>query len=355
MFGGTYYFITLAIALFLQNSSATESIYELVCSDRDECSAASNSSISRVSLSSYSHCIFSHIREFVDRQCGVQRSNQYPFSCALKDDGKFCNELINYDTEVPPLCTNISTCTTECRASLLAMFGCCVSQNLSQTISSYTLTQLWEMCAFDVIDACPLAIPPVNVLPNEDCYFEQIPSRRFLEVSSNALCHTFKNYTQQVLTEYTRNSCLDSSWVYGLYLYLNCDQNKGNEYCAIKYSKDIGFNILLENVVQYCNITVSCTPECHDNLIKARAAFGCCANSYMLLLFYSFSGPIKLMINNPFYSCEKRMDIWSHCGIYSPGYCKNSLVFSDGSILNIRLLVMLVSALIGIITNVLLS
>ena len=312
----------------------------LVCSDR-QCTPADNSSVPRIEA--YIQCVKSHHRDFFSQQCYYQQPDEYRFSCALKEDGTFCSELINYDTEIPPACNRTSNCTRACRAALVAKFGCCIHLNVSQRFSpglgtNLELQKLQEMCTFDVTSTCQLAIPePPSVAP-----VAQIECSSFSANNDSLFCENFPSYTQEIVNMLTGNGCssLKSS---GIGYYTLCDRNSSQEYCYLDYVRT------LSNLTQDCiNSSVDCTPECRRSLVELKEAFGCCANSH--LLSYSVATTTQYpSIFEHFYSCEKNRDIWSHCGVASPGFCDNPLVLNGGLLSVAQALVVVTLAFIAVV------
>ena len=312
----------------------------LVCSDR-QCTPADNSSVPRILA--YIKCVVGHHTDFLSQQCNYQHQDEYRFPCALKEDGTFCSELINYHTEIPPACNEVSTCTHDCKAALIAKFGCCIHLNAPQRFSpgrgtNPELQKLQKKCTFDVTSTCQLAIPePPSVVP-----VAQIECPSFSAYSESLLCENFPSYTQEIVNMLTGNGC-SSLKSAGIGYYAFCDQSSGQEYCYLDYVPT------LSNLTQDCiNSSVYCTPECRESLVELKETFGCCANSH--LLFYSVAMTTQFTsIYEHFYSCEENRDIWSHCGVASPGFCDNPLVLNGGLLSVAQALVVVTSAFIAVV------
>ena len=72
-----------------------------------------------------------------------------------------------------------------------------------------------------------------------------------------------------------------------------------------------------------CSVSGDCTSKCRNNLMKAKESYGCCANTHFYRKLYD--RPLNF---DQYYSCKEQRDIWNHCGVTSPGFCKNKLIDS---------------------------
>ena len=259
--------------------------------------------------------------EFAHRQCNVTTTpSSYPF-CSLKEDGVFCSETLDpSSTVIPPACVNVSSCRSDCRTALLERFGCCLNMQLTeypQFENFPELLRLQELCAFDVSYSCSLAIPEIpETVPVVQCTDQSI----FNSFISDGLCKTNLGYTQDLVNKAIDNTCLELRMRYGLIPYLFCE-NDGEQYCSEMRRRDTSG--LDGSIRRHCSTLTNCTSECRDSLIQAKERSGCCANS----MFY-FTAFIE---RHNYYSCEKNVDIWSHCDVTSPGYCNNTLNLSGCS------------------------
>ena len=316
-------FLSLAVAASCQSNSIAEAVSHLICGD-NQCPFADNSTAASLRidhLNALTICVFEYNTELSLRRCNLTSSRRsYPF-CSLKEEGVFCTEIFAPNSIViPPACVNVSLCTSDCRAALVQRYGCCLNMQLTENVQleDYPeLLRLWELCTFDVSYSCPLAIPELpETIPIVQCLGQSMIN----EFTSEGICKTNLGYTQDLVNQAVVNTCFESRLRFGLIPYLICELN-GMEYCSqLRRHDTTGLD---GNIPRYCSTSANCTSECRDSLIQAKERFGCCANS----MFY-FTSFIE---RHNYYSCEKNIDIWTHCGVPSPGYCNNTLYLTGRS------------------------
>ena len=338
-------FVCLAAsAVSSQSNSAIESINinHLICND-DVCTTADNSTASY--LFSYLVCIGQYNTEYSDRRCNFTNLPRRSYrSCALKEVGVFCTEILNRDSQVPPACDlSVSTCTSDCRAALLAEFGCCLSIDFSSTDSvgqiHPELVRLWSLCAFDVSESCQLAIPQLpESVPIAQCENRGSSIPYIFE----GMCETNVRYTREFVNKAVGNTCSNLKLL-ALQPFFYCEDSDNLGYCALV--QDPMFGSLSSSIRDHCSISSDCTSECRESLIRAKETFGCCSNS---IVYYSGRDTFAERLH----SCEGDRDIWSYCGIPQSDFCSNSLVQnSNASFTDARFRLYLIFAIILIVLH----
>lgn len=102
-----------------------------------------------------------------------------------------------------------------------------------------------------------------------------------------------------------------------------CDQIKPNgEYCYnLEFTSSL-YSQVKGIIHRNCSLTETCSPECRSALMAAKeSSFGCCIT--LRLYNRDFVAIPELTI------CQHRRDLWSHCGVESPEFCSNVLMFED--------------------------
>ncbi len=264
------------------------------------CTAADNASASH-DLNEAA-CSFSYQQSIITvEQCGndfEQIRSGYLFHCSQTESGKYCGEFNILNPDIPA-CEDRSTCTAECFLFLAEQgdSGCCTDLYLTD---------------FGAMErtSCPIA---------EKCHLtvDQIPRRTgsmqcnstAYSIDRESYCTIRPDLIQKTVNKLYANSCLRVS----VYLFYGlCDQYKNGTYCDIPI--EVSYDLYLK-----CRlITKDCTSNCRNALISAKETNGCCANS---LLYSNY-----IFLKN---TCETRMDLWSICGVESPGFCNNQLVFGS--------------------------
>ena len=316
----------MTVAVSSQSSDTGERISNLLCSN-NECTPADNSSASH--LSSYWGCIINYDSEFAYRSCNfesVPESLQSYRFCALRENGVFCSEVLNVESEIPSACRDTSMCTSECRAALQSKYGCCLNIDFLQLFQTYTssipsyqvsreLKTIWEICKFEISETCQLAIPRLS---------ESLPTTKCPESDSqytlDGICKNHLGYTQELVDEAFGSTCSQSKLL-GLQPYFYCENSEDLGYCIFIRLNSTLIN-LFTGIREVCSISSNCSFECQESLLKAKKTFGCCANALIFFQdgFANFGGR--------FYSCEVDGNIWGHCGISQPDFCSNSLVLN---------------------------
>ena len=288
----------------------------LVCSD-PLCTQADRDS-SLVNASSFINCIDSRNRDYANTHCGTQATEV--FFCSKKEEGKFCSELINLNTEIPSACSS-SNCTTDCEAALMERFGCCIHLNFSPNHYNIPnrLMELQGLCDFSSHDTCQLALPPLSAPVPQHKFVCPVDNRlsysNFTDINHDLYCEIFRSNTQQMIDMALATSCSRAG---GIYYYILCDRSLRDEWCTSLFN-----NTIVNQVQRQCSTEVTCSSECRKSLISLNESLGCCANTLLLLPEYNPSS-VQFSFNH-YYSCSDKMDIWSHCGVPSPGFCDNSL------------------------------
>ncbi len=129
-------------------------------------------------------------------------------------------------------------------------------------------------------------------------------------VDYEKFCTIRTDLIQKRVNELYASSCLRGL---AFESYAFCDQYPNGTYCSFI----IGELEMRDNVRRHCSLMTDCTSNCRDALISAKKTHGCCVNSF---IYSGYTPDI----------CETKMDLWSHCGIESPGFCNNQLVFGSG-------------------------
>ena len=113
-----------------------------------------NSSV--YSLNGHWACIYVNDIEHSYELCNLTRPEFFDSSrfCAMKEEDVFCYGLLD-SFELPSACDRFSTCTIDCRAALVAKYGCC----LTFSSRAGVVTQKWGTCEFNVTNTCPSLLP----------------------------------------------------------------------------------------------------------------------------------------------------------------------------------------------------
>ena len=296
----------------------------LVCSNLPCNQADRNSSLANEKyVSAFINCIDFRNRDYANTQCGSQTTD-HVFFCSMKEDNRYCSELINYYTEIPSACSSRSNCTTECKAVLMERFGCCIHFNFSRSrpfhYIPFRLLELQELCGIPISDTCQLALSNAVSQHEFDC-----PVNNYWTLSNilyNLYCEVFPEDTQQIIDMSLAANC-STLKATGIRYYISCDRT-GEERC---------FNLVNTTFInqfylfqRQCSTEDICTSECQEVLISLSENLGCCANALLLLPEYNYSS-MQLLFDH-YYSCSDKMDIWSHCGVSSPGFCDNPLTLN---------------------------
>ena len=346
-------FLSLIVTVSFLNTGSGDVIKSLICrSDRNCSNTTESSSEYRTQLSKRLTCINHHSLTFAYRRCNNTvgsfiRSDQL---CAQKEGSdSLCSEIFanTLFTKAPSVCDSVSVCTNDCRAALVDKYGCCLNSDLdwySYHSISYQLVELWKLCAFEITHSCPLTIPQLpETLPIDKCSDR---SSSILQFITEGLCEISLNYTQELVNLSSDNTCLnvqDIRLKYSLVPFLNCEHN-GEKYCRILLKQET--SDLLSEIPIYCSVSASCDFQCRDRLNKAKEIFDCCVNT----LLYAQLNDIFTFAEK-YYSCAEDIDIWSHCGISSPGFCNNTLVLNYQCLsANSKLSVIIVAVLFAIFT-----
>ena len=305
----------------------------LVCSNPPCNQADRNSSLANENhVRGFIGCIGSRNGDYANTQCGTPTTNHI-FYCSENEDGKFCSELINFNIEIPSACSSRSNCTTECKAVLMERFGCCIHLNFSRHILtfqhirlSYRLLELQEQCDIPTSDTvtCQLALtPPSDAITQHEFECPDDYSNSIIDYI-NTYCEIFPEDTQQIVDMSVEDNCSTFLKVIGIYYYIHCDRT-GEELCINLY---LNYTVLdqVSLTKRQCSTEDPCSPECRKSLISLSDSFGCCANT-LLLVPVSNSSSMQLLFDH-FYSCSAKTDIWSHCGLSSPGFCDNPLTLN---------------------------
>ena len=335
-FHGNIIFLCIAITIPLI-SGVVVNLDSLVCSNPPCNQADRNSSLTNEKyVSAFDDCIHFRSSDYAKIQCGTP-TTKHVFFCSKNEDDKFCPELINFYTEIPSACSNMLNCTTECKAVLMERFGCCIHLNFSryviQSLSysiSYQLMELQELCDITTSDTqCQLALTPPSDAITQHEFDCSVNYYLYWWNRIKLTCEIFPEDTQQIVDTALATTC-STLKATGIRYYAYCDRTR-DEWCT-RLLSNFSVRSQASQTRRQCSTEDTCSSKCRKSLISLSDSFGCCANTFLLMPESNYS-TMQVSFNH-FYSCSDKMDIWSHCGLSSPGFCDNPLTLNGSAVMN---------------------
>jgi len=235
-------------------------------------------------------------------------------SCSRNENERFCSEfqlqLFKYTNPLQSNCPYLNTysdynCTVMCHAALQSLksnVGCCLNSFFN--ISGYRQFNnagLWSACSVSPPGFCQATnLTLSSGTTSRNCSSVDIVEQIYAQIICNAQIY------QPVLDIYQQ--CESPEYEF---LIAQCGLSETNQFCALLIANDTHPRAV-ESQCQ--NYTEGCNPSCYAALNSFKTALGCCVNFYNNSIYYG----IYRNTTNP--------DLWSACGIPTPGFCPSTLV-----------------------------
>ena len=245
--------------------------------------------------------------------------------CSRNKNGQFCyhfdlrrQQFYNYARNVSLNCPSLSSysnyeCTDLCRVSLQNLssnLGCCLNSIYNISTSNYwTNGDLWAACSVNSPDFCrnsTLTLTLRNVTANRNCS----------EIYSHMPLYCNAQYFKPLLDIYKQ--CRNP--VYEMFTIL-CGLNENNQLC-VQFQNS---SLQLVTIQSQCHDYVhGCTHSCHTAINTFKTTLGCCVNIYNASQYnYEY---YNITIREYNGTDPTDPDLWSACGIPTPGFCPSTLL-----------------------------
>jgi len=241
------------------------------------------------------------------------RARGFVGSCSRNENGRYCYELDLNVTSLQLNCPSLNTysdyiCTDMCRAALESLrsnFGCCLNSlfNISEYDSYYQFTNagLWSACSVSPPGFCQATNLTLNSgTTSRNCSREDILEQTLTQVYCNSQIY------QPILDIYQQ--CESPAYELSI---AQCGLSETNQFCGLLISNETHPRAVESQCQNYIE---GCTPSCYAALNSFKEAFGCCVNFYNTSIYGNY---LKRNTTNP--------DLWSACGIPTPGFCTSTL------------------------------
>lgn len=252
-------------------------------------------------------------RRFTGRDCGRNKNGTL---CA-----QYCE--FNLARDIHRMCFDPPTqsCSSNCREALEQFserFGCCVHSDfvIDDRFIGVLTPQLWQDCGVERPEPCDdaprgPAMPDKNISCTLGCSFTQY----------NAMyC---KHLAKKEIDIYSE--CSDDGMA--LQIAQECGFSKRGRFCAglgqvflsvllhipnNELNNEFVFRVYSKCIQVFSNGT--CPRECRDTLQEIRNKYGCCFNNLNATAFnFGYEDGLQSLVT--------RSELWSACGVETPGFC----------------------------------
>lgn len=223
------------------------------------------------------------------------------------DMSEIAEDIEDHCLETQSLSQTLENCSSECRRALeefSGRFGCCIHTESTITdddTARILAPLLWSKCDVTRPDPCRdtpvLPEPLADVTCSYQCAITQYFALQCMYVGSKQL---------QIYED-----CNASSDDSVREIRQTCGFNDRGDYCGItSFDREYAFTVYKKCYQFYT--TNDCPIECKEAIQEMRDMYGCCVNNRNST-GSNDQGNIEVLVT--------RYDLWSSCGVETPGLC----------------------------------
>ena len=245
--------------------------------------------------------------------------------CATDGNGTFCvvhdpflssqdrsRDMLDVANDIDNLCfeslsETLTNCSSECRLALEELsdrFGCCIHTERSITgdrLGKILTPLVWSRCGVTRPDPCEDTPQLPEPLAEVTC--------TYLCALSQFFALNCKYLSRKVLQ--IHEECGASDTVSARETRQTCGFNDKGDLCGItEFDREYILSVYNECYRFYS--TNECPTDCKEALQEMRDTYGCCVNNL---------NTTQAIISDNIESLVTGYDLWSTCGVETPGYC----------------------------------